>query len=243
MGSLVRQAKRDPSIRLYVKRLNETLTERRSPSIGRGRDLRFFRARIESGPLGARIHGNSKEVKAIVAALISDFSSETDPARLKRYAWWLSEYRITGGKDKLIVLLKDCNEHERSAVLRALSHFKDDRLRSLALNGLKKERYPGKYLPLLNKNYRSGDADWLTGLIRKCGTPVEVHDLVDLIDVYRHNVVDECELPLLELYRRLNCGIHRYDLIKTMDRAGCLRPLLKNELRHDSYDEVREYLA
>lgn len=243
MESLIRQAERDPNIRLYLTRLEQTLTERRNATRRFGRDLAFYRARIESGPLGLRIWGASKENMAIVAALIKDFNSEADPARLKRYTWLLSNYRITGGKEKLMSLLKDCDEREEAAVLDALSHFKDERLRSIALEGFKDEPRPGKYLPLLNKNYRPGDAHLLFRLVRSRHTPDEVHDLVGLVDVYRHNVVREAVRPLTELYERLTCGIHRYDVIKALKKVGGLDERIRQELSFDSFDEIRGFKA
>jgi hypothetical protein len=81
----------------------------------------------------------------------------------------------------------------------------------------------------------------LTTLINRCRNEHEIHSMVyGIINIYEANKTKECKAPLEAVYDKLTCGIHRTDIIKILIENKVLSTKLKNEIRFDSSDEIRE---
>lgn len=238
---LVDGARESDAIASFLARVDAHWSNRKEEIRTYNGDLEFFRSQIESIGLAVRVFARTNEDRAIAEALIADFLLEKDPVRQKKYARILGRYKIHGGMEQLLALLPGCDEREERDVLQALSHFTDKRIRELAMKGIGSDPQPGNYLLLLKMNYQPGDARLLTRLVRSRSNPEAVHDLVDLIDIYQHNIVEECAPPLLALYDELTCGLHRLKVVKALNQAGYLNERIRTEIRLDSLDKLREF--
>ncbi|MBP6699033.1 MAG: hypothetical protein KA175_15540, partial [Flavobacteriales bacterium] len=234
-------ARRDRAIAAYLKRVRKSRTRRNERFEMPVRDLTYYRALIDTGKRVGPIGTRAKLGKEVLDGLFADFRDEADSARSVRLARLLQYHRISGGKEKLLVLAKREGVPELRAMCRALSHFKDDRIREMAMKGVKSDRHVPIWLELLTKNYKHGDANLIVGLLNKCRTSDRIHQFVYPIKkIYRSSLSAECQRPLELLYERTNCGICREGLVRLLRRSKCLSELICSELRYDSYEETRK---
>ena len=127
------------------------------------------------------------------------------------------------------------------SALESLRFFKSDELRGFVLDNILKAKYPCDYLPILVSNYQKGDYVIVNEIIDKSDDYDYIHSLVfGIIDIYRNNPTKECKEPLEKMYSKLNCGLHRYDIVNLLIDNKVLSDELAEELRYDSYDEIRK---
>jgi len=60
------------------------------------------------------------------------------------------------------------------------------------------------------------------------------------IEIFKANKTKECKAPLEELYDKMNCGIHRKELVEVLIENNVLSDELREEIKHDSYLETRK---
>jgi hypothetical protein len=129
-----------------------------------------------------------------------------------------------------------------NAAVRSLRHFSGKGIRDFALDQIPKAKQPGIYIDLLVANYQSGDDKLLKSLIDKTKNEYRIHDLaISIIDVFKANKAAECLEPLVAVYGKLNCGIHRTDLIEIMVENEVLPDKISQEIQYDSYHETRKF--
>lgn len=125
--------------------------------------------------------------------------------------------------------------------INALSNFKGDDIREFALEKLKTTRKPADYIKLLKHNYRTGDCKMLKEIVEKHNNEHIIENLVcTIIDVYEQNSTEECLEPLLELYNKMNCGIHRNDVVRILIKNNVFPDKLGKEIKYDSDLETRQ---
>jgi hypothetical protein len=108
---------------------------------------------------------------------------------------------------------------------------------------LKKVKIPSDYLDLLVSNYKKGDFKLLTEIVGRCKNEHDIHTIVyGYINIYKANKTKECKEPLEAIYDKLTCGIHRADIIKILIENKVLSTRLKNEIKFDSYEEIRKLI-
>jgi len=123
----------------------------------------------------------------------------------------------------------------------SLKFFQGDDIRQLAMEKLNNIRVPAEYLDLLVSNYRKGDAKLLTDMVERCKNDDEIHSIVfGIIEIYKANKTKECKTPLEAMYDRLNCGIHRTDIVRLLIKNKALPERIKHELQYDSEQALRE---
>ena len=123
----------------------------------------------------------------------------------------------------------------------ALSFFTGSDIRELALEKLKAIRVPCEYTSLLVKNYKKGDAKLLTDIIMRCKNDNEVHSIaVGVIEIYETNKTKECKKPLEVIYEKMNCGLHRKDIVKILIESKVLSNKIKQEIQFDSDEDTRK---
>ena len=71
----------------------------------------------------------------------------------------------------------------------------------------------------------------------------QIHDLVfSYVDIYQANKTTDCEKPLMALYSKLTCGLHREDLVRIMIENNVLSDSIREEIKYDSLDSTRELI-
>jgi hypothetical protein len=123
----------------------------------------------------------------------------------------------------------------------ALKFFKAPAIRELALTALTTAKEPWRYLDLLINHYRRGDHVLLTNLAQQAASEFEVEQLASsFIKIYQKHKTKQAHDPLRKIYHRMNCGIHRADVVETMIENGVLPDKIREEIAFDSYYAVRE---
>jgi hypothetical protein len=152
-----------------------------------------------------------------------------------------SERKFPFGHQKILELCRRPDNHQdrlKYFAIEALSFFEHREVRAFFLeNFAAKGGYD--YLPLLELNYRKGDHLIITDLIEKARSQDVIHSMVfGLIDIYQANPTKACKKPLLAMYDKLNCGLHREDILKILYQNGVLPDKILREAVYDSDDET-----
>ena len=125
----------------------------------------------------------------------------------------------------------------------ALRYLKGDSIRQFALENIRKSRKPEMFTNILISNYKAGDSVLLTEIGRKFNSEYSIESLAcSYIDIYQANKTKECKEPLEVLYGKMNCGIHRSDIIELLVNNEVLDEKLKEEIKYDSYLDSRELI-
>lgn len=77
--------------------------------------------------------------------------------------------------------------------------------------------------------YRSDDFDYIHGLIS------------DLLKVFRNNPSFDSREPLLAMLDRMNCSIHRKDILRLFHERGQMPEHVFKEMEFDSDEDIRKF--
>ena len=191
-----------------------------------------------------------------VKKLADDFLKETDRLKLEKYMRIFDLVKFPYDYQPILMLAKCKNrkrlkeptpwqKHDRLVeyACGALKFFSGADIRKFAISKLKDAKYSSDYLDLLVLNYKKGDSKLLEDIIMKCKNEDDIHSIVwGIIDIYKANKTKECKKPLEAMYDKLNCGLHRKDIIKILIENNVLSSRLKDEIKFDSYEGTRELL-
>ncbi|WP_305014048.1 hypothetical protein [Hymenobacter mellowenesis] len=122
-----------------------------------------------------------------------------------------------------------------------LQHLRAPAIRAFALQRLASTTQPGRYAGLLVSNYEPGDAALLTALVGRFHNEHTVEALaVSCVDIYRANPTPECAAPLLALYHKMNCGLHRKEVVQLLLENDVLPTEVNEEIAFDSFLPTRQ---
>lgn len=176
--------------------------------------------------------------------LANDFLKEKDPIHKTAYLRFFVKRKFPSDYKPILKIARGRNPRKTKLVesaLESLKFFKSDELRSFVLDNIFKVKYPCDYLPILVSNYQQGDFGIINEIIDKSDDYDYIHSLVfGIIDIYRNNSTLECKEPLEKMYSKLNCGLHRFDIVNLLIDNKVLSDRIAEELRYDSYDEIRK---
>ncbi|HVU63524.1 MAG TPA: hypothetical protein VHC70_06085, partial [Phycisphaerales bacterium] len=126
----------------------------------------------------------------------------------------------------------------------ALSNYAHAEVRSLALRKIAMGQSSEKIIPLLAKNYRTGDAHLIERVLMMPPDREELHSLVfDLAEVIRANPVSELSRTMLFVYEESPCSLCRHKAVLSLTHCASAPSWLLEEGRHDASDEIRELTA
>lgn len=122
----------------------------------------------------------------------------------------------------------------------ALQHLKSNEIRDFAIYKLQKTKTPYTYTNLLKNNYVKGDFKLLKTFVEKTKNAHMIERLAhSYIELYKANKTNECLEPLLELYKKMNCGICRNSIIQILIENNALQEKIDAEIEFDSNLETR----
>jgi len=177
--------------------------------------------------------------------LAEDFLNEKD-SQIKSYYLKIFSY-IQFPKDYNILLdiaknSKDqCNQLTEYAV-NALKFFTSSKIRQLALKKLSQNKCPENYIQLLIYNYQNGDEMILKKIIENYNDTEKIHSLIyPYLEIYENNPTLKCRKIFEIFYEKMNCGIHRYDIVVLLHENGLLSDKIKKEMSYDSYEDIRTF--
>jgi len=179
-----------------------------------------------------------------VEKLANEFLSEKDNQLKERYLRFFRSRKFPFDYKPIFQIASGKNPKKTRLVefaVESLKHFSSDEIRQLALDKFKTEKNPCDYLCLLVGNYQKGDDKILTEITNRSDNYDFIHSLVwGYIEIYKANPTEECKEPLEGIYNKMNCGLHRADIVKILIDNNVLSDKIFKELEFDSYDEVRK---
>ena len=123
----------------------------------------------------------------------------------------------------------------------ALKYFSGKDIRQLALAKLEAQKNPYKYLNLLVSNYKKGDNKLLNEIVTRSDNYEFIHSIVfGYLDIYEANKTKECRQPLEAIYKKMNCGLCRKNVVKLLLDNNVLSDTIRQEIKFDSNEEVRK---
>lgn len=179
-----------------------------------------------------------------IQQLADDFLVETDYNKLTNYLSVFSTIKFPYGYKAILEMAKQKPIDEYGITKfssRALGKIQADEIREFAIETLKNTKIPDLFSELLISNYREGDAKLLTTIAER----FEDEDMIEglacsYVKIYQANKTKECKKPLLELYKKMTCGIHRNYVIEILIENDVLPEYINNEIEFDSYEETRK---
>jgi hypothetical protein len=125
--------------------------------------------------------------------------------------------------------------------IEALKHLRNENSRNFAVDNIFNSSNPIDYLEILVSNYQQGDSKMLSDIAQKTNNEYKVERLAEIYsDIYTANKTTECREPLEILYSKMNCAIHRYEIIKILIQNDVLSDKIREEIKFDSYLETRQ---
>lgn len=176
--------------------------------------------------------------------LADDFLKETDRIKQQKYLMVFCRVKFPYDYQPILRLAKAKNRKKDKLVrfaARSLQFFTENDIRQFALKILSETKNPDDYIDLLIGNYQTGDWALLQSIAKKQRNDDVVHSLgSSYIDIYRANPTTECKKPLEVIYRKMNCGLHRYDLVQLLIDNNVLSDKIRSEIQFDSNEETRK---
>ncbi len=168
--------------------------------------------------------------------------TERNPAVRENLLYLFSRIEFPLGYAPILALARQKPGRYRLAEFAtdALAHLPAPEVRAFALQKLARTTRPGQYTSILRSNYQAGDAALLTSLAARFHNEHTIEALaISYVAIYEANPTPECAGPLLALYAKMNCGMHRYEVVKLLIANGVLPAWLHEELPFDSYHRTR----
>jgi hypothetical protein len=125
----------------------------------------------------------------------------------------------------------------------SLKFLESDKIRQFGLDKLDSSKKPYLFVEILTSNYRSGDYKILTDIVKKFKSEHIIENLArSYVDIFEANKTKECKEPLEALYCKMNCGIHRNDIVRLLIENNVISDKIKNEIKFDSDLDTRKII-
>lgn len=124
--------------------------------------------------------------------------------------------------------------------INALKHLKSKAIRDFALDKIKTAKNSIDYLELLISNYKSGDSKLLTDIAERAKNEHKIERLAGIYTaIFKENKTKACKKPLEILYSKMNCALHRKDILEILMENNVLSDKIRKELKFDCNLETR----
>lgn len=179
-----------------------------------------------------------QELKKIALLLSEDPSKKT----IQKLLLVFTLVKYPGNKlDIKKFLSKEYSKSIRENAYEAMQFFKDKELRLYAIKKLQTTKQPGKHLKTFISNYKSGDYKIISKIVKKFNNEHTIENIaISLCDVYTKNRTTECKKPLVALYNKMNCAIHRNSILNILQKNSVLPKHILKEMQYDSEEDTRK---
>jgi hypothetical protein len=230
-----------------IKTYLDAILENKSSSTQRERpvyDYNFISGRINRNEsINLPLSGARKIPEEDIKRLADDFLKEKSRTHLEKYLQVFDDIKFPYDYQPVLELAKRSSPRKDKlgeSAVQALRHFSGKDIREFALDQIPTAKRPGIYINLLIENFEKGDSKLLKSLVDKTKNEHKIHDLaISVIDIFKANKTAECLEPLVALYDKLTCGMHRTDLVEIMIENGVLPEKINQEIQYDSYESTR----
>lgn len=205
----------------------------------------LVKEKMESKRFGFLSSDRNNELSELeVEKLANEFLKEKDNQKKELYLRFFSARKFPFDYPPIFKIANGRNPKNTRLVeyaVEALKHFKSDEIRQFAIERIKTKKNPADFLCLLVSNYKKGDFKLLTEVINRSDDYDYIHSIVfGLIDIYQANSTKECKEPLELIYNKMNCGLHRIDIVELLYENNVLSDKILKELEFDSEDRIRK---
>lgn len=179
-----------------------------------------------------------------IKRLADEFLVNKDKIKQEQYLRFFSYRKFPYDYKPLFQIVKSGNLKNSKMVefaVGALKYFSAKEIRQFVLSKLSTKKAPYYYLNLLISNYKNGDHKFLLEIANRSDDYDFIHSIVSgFIDIYKANPTKKCREPLETIYSKMNCGIHRQDIVKVLLDNHVLSDKIFAELEFDSEDRLRK---
>jgi len=179
-----------------------------------------------------------------IQKLANDFLNEQIRGKLEKYLRVFDKIKYPYDYNRILEIAKRPNNKKDRLIeyaVNALRYFSGNDIRDFALDKIKNASQPEFYTNLLIANYREGDGKMLMEIVNSTKNEHRIHHLVfSYVEIYKANKTKDCREPLIALYNKLTCGIHRKEIVEIMIENKVLPVWIKNEIKYDSDESTRE---
>ena len=241
---LKRASKLNSHIKIYLDNIKRTETKRtnyKRPNF----NYEYLQTKIDSlkytfiPPALTKAFSKS-EIKKVAY----DFLNEKDLQRKGKYLSIFSRIKFPYDYEPILKLAKGkTNNNDRIVEwsIAALKFFSGNDIRQFAIKKLNRPQPSFDFADLLIHNYKNEDYKLLQTIINKTNDEHTIHNLsISYVAIYQANKTSGCKEPLISLYNKLTCGLHRKDIIKIMLKNNVLPSHIKKEIKFDCNAEIRK---
>jgi len=179
-----------------------------------------------------------------VEKLANEFLIEKNIIRKEHYLSFFSKRKFPFDYQpilKIANIKSPRNSRLNEYAFECLQYFSAKEIRDIAIEKLKYEKNTTNYLNLLVSNYEIGDYKILNCIADKSDDYDYIHSIVfGFLDIYKVNKTKECKEPLEKIYHKMNCGLHRGDILEVLYENGVLCKEILTEIEFDSDEKVRK---
>ncbi|MFP5043062.1 hypothetical protein [Parasediminibacterium sp. JCM 36343] len=179
-----------------------------------------------------------------VEKLATEVLEEKDKQRQELYLRFFAKRKFPFDYRLLLKIASGKNPPKTRLVeyaVDSLTYFSGKDIRNLALQKFSSLKNPSNYLNLLVSNYEKGDHQLLVEIANRSDNYEYIHSIAfGFIDIYKVNKTEDCKEPLEIIYNKINCGIHREDIVKLLIDNNVLSDKIKWEIKFDSNIKLRK---
>lgn len=242
---LEKVAKTNKYVRLYLDNIQITINNRKKhknktkkfdniiDEILNSKSFLFFKRRKEL---------NEIELYKIGEQLLK----EKNKSNIEKLLNVFTDYKFPFNSEFILKLAKKKNTAKNRIneyAIASLKLLRSKNIRDFAIERMSKTNNPAIFTDILISNYQSGDFRLMKDIANKF---IDEHIIENLTssycDIFSSNKTVECKEPLEILYRKINCGIHRNEIIKILLENNVLSEKIKEEIKYDSYLKTREII-
>jgi hypothetical protein len=180
-----------------------------------------------------------EEIKQVAKQLIV----ETDRSNIERMLEFFNFHKFPFDSKIILEFAKQKSANKNRIVeyaIYALKHLKSKEIRKFALDKIKTAKNWIDYLNILVSNYKTGDYKLLSEIVNETNNEQKIEQLAVIYShIYKANKTKECKAPLEILYSKMNCAIHRKEIVEILIENNVLSDKIKSEIKFDSYLETR----
>jgi hypothetical protein len=179
-----------------------------------------------------------------VEKLANEFLIEKNITRKEHYLRFFSKRKFPFDYQPILKIANSKSPKKsrlNEYAFECLQYFSAKEIRDIAIEKLKSEKNTADYLNLLVGNYEIGDYKILNDIVDKSDDYDYIHSIVfGFLDIYKANKTKECKEPLEKIYHKMNCGLHRDDVLEVLNENGVLSTTILTEMEFDCDEAVRK---
>lgn len=238
-------AKENKYIRIYLENIEHTnaIQEEYNPTSKNYKDI--IDEVLNGKPylsFKRRHNLTESEITTIAQRLVK----EKDKKSQEKLLFVFMYYKFPLDPDLILNLAKKKNDYKtriNEFAISSLKFLKSDKIRQFGLYKIDQSIKPFQFVKILTSNYKTGDYKILTDIVQKTKSEDIIENLArSYVDIFEANKTKECKAPIEALYNKMNCGIHRNDIVKILLENNVISDKIKNEIIFDSNIETREMI-